>query len=97
MTSTHQPLAEPVAVVVLQAASKVVRQLSGLNVASQLVGRHQDHLSGSKGGGCQGWRFKSRSLPVSRRVLEPDTLPPKMLTTGVAAAAFAAVWLNEWL
>lgn len=45
---TDQPLAEPVAVVVLQASSKVVRQLTGFDVAGQLVGRHQDHLAGSK-------------------------------------------------
>lgn len=43
-----QSLVEPVAVVVVQTSSKIVRQLAGFNVTSQLIGRNQDHLTGSK-------------------------------------------------
>lgn len=44
---SDQSLVEPVAVVVVQTSSKIVRQLTGFNVTSQLIGRDQDHLTGS--------------------------------------------------
>lgn len=35
---THQPLVEPVAVVVVQTSAKVVRQLTRFNVTGELIG-----------------------------------------------------------
>lgn len=44
--NSDQSLVKPVAVVVVQTSSKIIRQLTGFDVASQLIGRNQDHLTG---------------------------------------------------